>query len=469
VKNYSIADIHCHPNLKTFGHSFSYVKKNKYNKTHLWFYDPPNVVTKLLNTVTGLTKFRQTDFSTMAKGNVRLAFVSFYPFEKGFFHSAAINPKVAATLANFVTGIGYSRVRHLQKHTDYYQDLYDEYTFFQNSCKEFMVDGRAFFWEFPGSGNDVERILNSENGIAVIPTIEGAHVLNTGLHPYGREADEETILQHINSLKTWDFPPFFITFAHNFNNEMCGHARSLERLGKMVDQNQNLDGDFSQLGIRVLHTLLSRQNGRPIFIDIKHMSLRARLTFYDIIESEYNNEIPVIVSHGAVTGTGLSGSGSGNSDCTFCGDDINFFDEELIKVVETGGVFGLQMDSNRLAQAAKVKSSLRHLFSPYSFLDSVRIIWLQLQHFAEVLDRQQLFGWGNMTIGSDFDGTINPLNGIWTAENYQAMAEQLVVQADAYLKSSNPLRLSENKNISAEEIVERFVYRNAVDFVKRYY
>src|SRR5688572_15482237 len=129
---YAIADIHCHPNLKPFGHSFFRHHRSSYNNAHVWFYDPPGLFSKCLNSLTGLTKFSQTDFSTMAKANVRLAFVSLYPFEKGFFHSASLNSRFTATLANFVTGIGFNRVRHLQTHTDYYEDLCNEFQFLKN-------------------------------------------------------------------------------------------------------------------------------------------------------------------------------------------------------------------------------------------------------------------------------------------------------------------------------------------------
>ncbi len=465
---YSIADIHCHPNLKPFGHSFYSRNRSSYNNAHVWFYDPPGIFSKCLNALTGLTKFRQTDFSTMAKANVRLAFVSLYPFEKGFFHPGPLNSLVAANLANFITGIGVERIRHLQKHTNYYEDLCNEYEFLKNSCKKFTVDAREITWQFVANARETEQVLETENGIAVIPTIEGAHVFNTGLQAYGKMLAEEMVLQHVDLLKQWDYPPFFITFAHNFNNDLCGHARSLERLGKLVDQQNNLDAGFSPLGLKVLHALLSTRNGRPIYIDIKHMSLRARIEYFDILKSEYNDQIPVIVSHGAVTGTSLHEKGKPDPSSNFCRDDINFFDEELVKIAQTGGLFGLQLDSCRLTKTNSHHSLLKS-FSRNAFEQSVDIVWQHIKHIAEVLDQARLFGWGHVSIGSDFDGTINPLNGIWTAENYQMLAEHLVLRVETYLQSNNPLQLPENKNISAQEVVERFVFRNVVDFVYRYY
>jgi hypothetical protein len=470
MNKYKVADLHCHPNLKTFGHSFSRGNEEKYDPCHVWFYDPPTAFTKALNAFTGLTKFRQADFTTLHKGGVRIAFVSFYPFEKGFFISGNWNGPFSARLANLVTGIGYKRVRYLQRHTDYFTDLSNEYTFFSGSCNSYALDGKTLHWKFARDWDDVERILHADDTIAVIPSIEGAHVLNTGLSLYGRPVAESEVLENIQRIKQWKYPPFFITFAHNFNNDLCGHARSLERLGKMADQFENLDGDFSPLGLSALHLLLSGENGSPVYIDIKHMSLKARLAYQEIVRSDYRNKVPIIVSHGAVTGINIKGEQQiPYSDPIYSTNDINFFDEELVNIARSGGVFALQLDGNRLASRKYLKKPLGKIFNKKGLSDSSHIVWMQLQHLAEVLDRYDLNAWGTMTIGSDFDGTINPLNGIWTAENLPALADQLLLRADQYLKKTNRLTLPENKNITAEEVVERFMFGNAVSLLKNHY
>jgi microsomal dipeptidase-like Zn-dependent dipeptidase len=89
-----------------------------------------------------------------------------------------------------------------------------------------------------------------------------------------------------------------------------------------------------------------------------------------------------------------------------------------------------------------------------------------LQHIAEVLDQHGLFAWGSTAIGSDFDGTINPLKGIWTAEDLPLLADQLLLLAENYLKGNNKLTLLENKTITAEEIIQNFTIGNTLTFLK---
>jgi len=85
------------------------------------------------------------------------------------------------------------------------------------------------------------------------------------------------------------------------------------------------------------------------------------------------------------------------------------------------------------------------------------------------LDKKELFGWGTACIGSDYDGTINPLPGVWTAEYFSTLHEALLLKASNYLKSHNSLSIKENRIISPEEILSRFFLENTKKFLKTFY
>src|SRR3990170_2866304 len=207
---FKFADLHCHPILKTFGHSFSGKVDGTVNRSHIWYCNPPTVFTKTLNALTGLTKFTQADFTTLSKANVKVAVVSFYPLEKGFFINGFMEGLLLAHFANLVTSIGFKRVRHLQKHTDYFLDLVNEYNFFKNSCTDLEIEGQTKKWRLAGSWIEVEKILDDDHCMAVIPTIEGGHVFNTGLTSFGRSTQEWEMFQNIEKVKNWEYPPLFI-------------------------------------------------------------------------------------------------------------------------------------------------------------------------------------------------------------------------------------------------------------------
>jgi len=466
--NFEYADLHCHPNLKTFGHSFDKNKSSK--KQNVWFYQPPVFFTKLINTLLGITRFSQSDFTTLSKGGAKIIFASLYPFEKGFFINSAGKGPLSAWLSDLITGIGYQRVRYIQKHTNYFEDLEKEYRFFYESKKSCEISGKNYKWNFVSNQYDLEKTLVNENEIAVLMSIEGAHVFNSGLSEYGRLTSEQEILKNIQKMKQWKFPPVYITFAHNFNNDLCGHAHSLEPIKKFVDQEKGMNTGFTELGKKVLHELLSSKNGKPVYIDIKHMSHKSRKEYFKILENEYNDNLPpTIVSHGAVNGLSEKKISPQSSSEVFYPSDINFYDEEIELIGLSGGLFAIQFDSRRIAQRKLVKKRLKSLVNKENPSIASNMIWLQIQYIAEVLDKKNIFGWGTACIGSDYDGTIDPLPGVWTAEYFPTLYKGILSHAKQYLKNPNPLILEENKSITPEEITSRFFLDNTIQFIHQYF
>ena len=458
--SFSFADLHCHPNLKTFGHSFD---KSRSNNTDVWHSKPSGLTGKILNRITGITRFSQADFTSMVKGNVKLAFVSLYPFEKGFFLNSLGKSHLSALLSDFATDIGYNRVRHLQNHSDYFQDLSNEYLFFTEARKENQIENTLFSWELIKNWSEAETCFN-KGQIAVVFTIEGAHVFNTGLEIYGKKICEAEVMKNVEVVKNWRYKPFFITFAHNFNNQLCGHAKSLEPLGNLVDQKENLNGNFSPLGMKVIHKLLEKNDGRRILIDIKHMSVASRKEYYSILHTEYcNEEIPIICSHGAVNGLSFSGT---QTSTLFNNSDLNLFDEEIIEIVKTGGLLAIQFDVRILGGKNSIKSFFRK--KRIETKHAALLIWNQLKYIAEISDTMGYFGWGNTCIGSDFDGTINPPAGLTTVKDYPLLGNELLLLANNYLKQRK-LYLKENREITPEELVQNFAILNTLSVLKKHY
>lgn len=467
MKNFRYADIHCHPNLKAFGHSFA---KKKHPKADMWFHTPASFFLKKLHRLTGITKFSQTNFTLMSRADAKIILLSLYPFEKGFFMSPGLPSKLAARLADWGIEIGYDRVRHLQQHTDYFRDLEAEYQFVLTSKRNLVVDGRPRSWQLAKNWQETEAITLQEDSIAVIITIEGAHVFNSGLGDFGVEPDEQEILANIARVKQWAYPPLFVGLGHNFNNDLCGHARSLQRLGKMVNQNKNLEMGLSGLGIKVIHALLDRSNGRSIFIDLKHMSLLSRQEYLQLLKTDYPcRKIPLVVSHGSVTGTSFTGE-QNNTGCAriFNPESINFYDEEIIAIARSGGLFGLQMDMGIHIGFKKLKTIILPSAKQTGIGRAAAIIWNQLQHIAVLLDSQGLFCWGITAVGSDFDGSINPFPGVLTAEGFSPLSKELILLASDFFSKSQ-LVLPANRDITAEEVIDLFFYGNLHRFLKDHY
>ena len=96
-------DMHCHPALKPFGQSFpeNINSQDINDKNCIWHYDPPNWWDKLRNRVLTVTKFSQSNFSALAKGNIKIINASLAPIEKGFFVSRFGSGNVIDCILNF--------------------------------------------------------------------------------------------------------------------------------------------------------------------------------------------------------------------------------------------------------------------------------------------------------------------------------------------------------------------------------
>lgn len=463
---FKFADLHCHPTLKTYGRSFDKPNGNQV-KSDIWYQKKPDYSTLFLQRLLGITRFSQADLSSLTQSGVRYAFISLYPFEKGFFYTPWLPDRISARIAAWVTSIGYHRVIYLQQHRNYFEDLIGEFSFLDRSSRERLIDGTRYSWDFL----DYQSTLTVEereksNHTHVIPTIEGAHIFNTGLEAFGKPHDKGEVFHNIKQLKLLSHPPVFITLAHNFNNDLCGHAPSLQSLGGIVDQSENLGKGFTTLGWEVMERLLDPVDGNSIYIDLKHMSLSSREDFY-AWHKIHCPTVPFVVSHGAFTGCKKKDAQA--TITSFAADEINFFDDELVYLARTGGIFGLQFDANRLALKKHIRKTVIPLPRQKRLQKSARILWEQIRHAAEVLDAYGLPAWDTLCIGSDFDGTINPLDGIWSARELNLMANALLEFASAYLEESPPLKINSNRQITAESIVRKFTLENARSFLDRYW
>ncbi len=385
-------DLHCHPNYKAFARAHT-GKKNEQpahpgsasQPASLWFYDPPTATDKLLNYFLSITKFRQSNLAAAHYANLRVMVIGLGSIEKFFFKNKLGSAIISDLLNDFVAGFRKPRIDAIQNMQDYWKDFLLEKDFMeQGHGRAVKFDGQYHTYKIATGFNDL--ILHSQENedldvgrtpskpyiTSIIYSSEGLHILNCGLE---NPCDPDTVLKNAKTLKKMEFRPWFVTFSHHFYNELAGHSRSLRKqVGKLTNQEEGLNTGFTPLGLKVLKILLDNKDGNRIFIDVKHLSPKARKEYYSIVENEYNNEIPIIISHGVCNGMPTHGSFvSDNYDLgkTFINDleydiiggtriekdhnEINFYDDELLRMVRSGGIMGLQLDERRIANDDALK------------------------------------------------------------------------------------------------------------------
>ena len=474
-----IIDIHCHSTMKPFGHSFKNNPVGINNldtkrKNSIWHHDPPSMMDIAFEKFSGVAKFRQSDFSNLLYGGVSIVILSLYPLEKGFVRNKLGENIVVDILVNFVNGISKDFIDHAQATDSYFDDLLAEYKFLEQlNNKEIRINEVKVRYVLIKSMDEIDEYKDSDvHTIFVLLSIEGGHVLDCG-YP-GKKADENVVLNNVERIKNWEYPPLFISPAHHFYSELCGHAESItvKVVDWLTNQEVKMNTGFTDLGKKVVREFLRKDgNQRRVYIDIKHMSVSSRKEYYKMLDEAYSNEkIPIIVSHGAVNGLdSLENQVSVNNPHLkrkILPKDINIFDEEIIKIEESNGLFGIQIDERRIcSKSERKKSNLIFASLRKKKRAKSKLVWNQIQYIAELLDGKGLSAWDIQSLGSDFDGGVNVVNHFWTASEFPELADYLEYHAAKFMDANRDSLQSFNR-ISPEEIVDKFMGTNAECFLR---
>jgi microsomal dipeptidase-like Zn-dependent dipeptidase len=486
-------DLHCHPCMKPFGRSFdkngnhgSNSKKDT-QPSSAWHHDPPDGFDIPAQKIFGLTKFSQSDFATLAFGNVRLVCASMYSIERGFVSMEGIGDGALSDFfANLASSLGKHRLNFLQRNTDYFSDLVNEYKFYKELHNTIipLYNTKRKYIMVRDFADLEEAIANNEGSgvqaIYVISTVEGLHNLNAGLD-YSRPPEEKEVMDNLAAIKNWEYPPFYVTFAHHFYNQLCGHAQTMDSFPQTLLLNQRLgmNTGFTDLGWLVLKELLDNTRGRRVYIDIKHMSHTARWEYINFLKNHYpaeykRKEFPLIVSHGACNGKmharnpnptpGLQATATRMYDA-----DINFYDDEILEIARSGGILGLQLDERRIA-SKQYKQSLRVSGSINEKRHSnSKMIWNNIQHIVQLLDMNDMFAWDCIAIGTDNDGMIDPVDLFWTAENMDDLMQYIERHANNFFAAPARKLKNDFNRITPAEVVDRIFHFNAYEFFRKYF
>ncbi|WP_420317490.1 hypothetical protein [Ekhidna sp.] len=253
------------------------------------------------------------------------------------------------------------------------------------------------------------------NKIAMVLTIEGMHALGT-------DTDLDLVEERVMALKSWPKAIFFITIAHHFNNFLFGHAHSIPNsLRILSDQTDGMNESVNPKGEKVLKLLLGLNDalsvdasmGRRILPDLKHTSAKSRRWYYENIVDpclQKGDKIPVILSHVAYSGwqtleeTIMYADQESDHKLRdgFYPWNINVCNEDIEWTVKTDGLIGVCFDQ-RILGDKKDK------------VNSIDLIWRNLiamidaiLNSNELSDDQKSNCWDYFSLGTDFEGYIDP-------------------------------------------------------------
>ncbi len=333
--------------------------------------------------------------------------------------------------------------------------------------------------------------------------------------------------------------PFFITLSHHFWNMLAGHAESLPFLfDQKTGKESGFTPAGLQLMKDLLST--SDENGTPnkkrrVLIDVKHMSPSARKQYYEYLDEVRRTKginIPVICSH-ATTGDApsldhfINGDNENNEpDNYFTTTSLSLNDEDIRKIIDSDGIMGIVLHEGRIANKKAMKESR---YGINDLRKSIRKANKKIERFqkelkTDVTDRrkerlvekisermkqideygnkmregytqmilaniyrivevysnykpqQKEKGWDHIGIGSDFDGMINKMDYLGTANEFPLLEELMIKflknpeALEKFDPSWTPERLKELQfGKSPEELAAKIMSRNAEVFLQKYF
>lgn len=533
------SDLHCHPGLK--GSNGDLAPKEIWNQQPP-SNAINRLNKQIRKAINSLARGSQADLNACAKGNARLLFVSIYPFEIPFLKIEPRKPfkllfkfilpkKKYTTLGEAALGIKEAKIGAMLASAaspsgfNYFNEYEQELKYLVDAQQTKSEDPalKDFSFHLADDYSHYQGLISDPNKLVGILSVEGAHAFgnysfaNFFCYGFDQLSDQQKaalragFTENVKKVKSNTEPgsvPFFITFSHHFNNLLAGHSTSLSDksvltkilrtfyapgMRHLFDQNPNLETGFSELGLEVLKNLLDRSNGRRILIDTKHMSPQSRKEFYKLLETDYANDpVPIVHSHGAVCGWKTLDEALTKTNDRHLDEGsfisrwtINLTDEDLSVTFRSNGLIGVCLHEGRMpgerfkAQKKKLsnETDIQNLY--------LKLLWSNVFHMAKVhqeaideFNIQNRNNWEGLTIGSDYDGIVDPFDDYHSIADYPELRKEMieyVLQQQEIIDVVTQQRMTVDQingimgGKSVEEIVEMLFYKNADQFLKEYF
>lgn len=475
-----LIDFHCHSTLRAINTNASGYTKNMWDKTHNPHID--STIGRWANYQTQeIAKHSQANFNAYKHANTRIIFDALYPVEKGWLEirklpAYLVGERARQDIMLVSFGIEKERLYKLERSNDYFSELEENYNFLTQN--QGTSPNGKYHYRLAANFEEIEKSIGSdENLLLVIPTIEGAHALESGSPKslkLPEEAHKHLLSQNIKSIKNWQYPPLYITIAHHFWNQLTGHARSMKLpINLMFNQNQGRDKGILNNGWHVIEELLHTSNGKRILIDCKHMSVKARLSYYEYTgqhnRQHPDDKIPAIFSHGGYNGyetmrdsIKIPDNGRKMRGRYFHNWSINISDEEANIIHDSGGLIGIMVDKSLLGSPDQLKyikniknfEQRKELYIKL-FLDNV---------FGIVAAINKPSALDVVVFGSDYDGMITHIDMYDEASKITHLKSDLLDYLQKY-----QYKQAYWFDYSPEEILNKFFSENVYNFLSKHY
>ncbi|WP_430815293.1 hypothetical protein [Carboxylicivirga sp. RSCT41] len=400
------------------------------------------------------------------------------------------------------------------------------------------------------NGTKSAKIITPDNpainpdGLNLVLSVEGGHAFCSQKEIFNdRSRTKANSLQAaIERFKSFrnKHHPIFLTVTHIAYNYFCNQAWALPNLmiGFPFRRKDFFPKSYgiAPKGMALIKEALWGNPDKRVLIDIKHMSLVARMQYFELIKDK---DIPVIASHMGVTGMKRGEIKSQIRKLLtlrsrirvrykkkyaykpltqFNTCSINLYDEDILFIMHSKGLIGVSLDERILgsskkefgefvypkefneafadepaSEMLKKNSDLVDPEEDNTKLETEEVMEVDeddmvidypeggdIYHLANNMihilkvgfENNILKPWKYMTIGSDYDGLINPIDQddtkiqSITIDEVPALIEAL---PQVLIATADAAGIKSEVETNINEIISCFAHKNIEEFVDKYY
>jgi len=536
-----LVDIHCHTSMRPF--------LNNENEQFIfegYTFKPADnlfkLVQKVIENIAHISLKMQSSFDDMYAGGISLANVSISPMEIGFglmnndwkhfindylkirkfkLWNEKNDNVIAPELINAITGFGITEIQKItasRRGSQGMRHYYDDY--FVHELKWLLSFDNEQSLEkkytvcFPKNGKELKENLSNNKILNILLSVEGAHsfmsippkqhVLNSQKKKHTRVSNDAVLVKEVarsiqNLKQQHDVPVCFVSLCHHFWNGLSGHSRSLAKLiGSIVNQNEGINSGLNINGKQVIEDLARTDYGdgktyKPILIDIKHLSPKARIDYYSFRKNHSKlKHLPIVCSHTGICvyydnlkdwnkDIDFSGDTNEKGKCYLHEEAINLCREDLLEIYNSKGLIGIQLDEKRIMGSLALKEIKGAKTTAKRKEAYAKTVWANI--FAGIFELQSAGvtdlkqAWDLFCIGSDYDGLINHFDDFETAADFNDIAitmEKVISKKDLSFElckaTGHKINITSDQvkelkcGIANKTLVKKVFSSNAIDF-----
>ncbi len=581
-----VTDFHIHCSMKN---EYNYIKSPDWLAAHRndpeipllnWTGKGPVETDDEFN---NFNSYRQADFGILASSNASILATSISPLEKHLLSKKWPIRPLPITFRRInkkVSGLPMRTLKML------YAKENSSYRMFRTEL-DFLLAQQTTHKDHPGFtvsvAKDKKDLIDkfSKGQTALVLSLEGGHIFHGSTisgnrsydHPTFTVEEQNEIMSNVRAIKAMPQRVLFVTLGHFSWNGMVGSPKTLDMdnekrallrkqsrkrsfreklflkysdgiMGTMMQslpkkdvkwedpnfcrcqRKPNTSLNTGDIGWKVIEELLDRSNGQaPVFIDMKHMDINARLQYYAYISGR-KDKVPIIASHVAVSGKDTATAKytslcpvydvyeevesttawyqsqftvpvkNGQPTRRACLDSnkvdvntinwfypwgINLANEEIKIIYNSDGIIGIAMEERVLGTNRpnyKTDSFTRRLTQ---FLDNEKItgskdretfismlpFFKNLFYIVQHSGRSDASAWDHVALGSDFDGIAKPVAFCKTAAEYPAMHALIVRFLPYYVRFDK--QGAWLFGLNEQQIANKVMFENGERFVLKYF